>query len=134
MGIGKRGAEPVSPRKCFLAWAEAGNLDRAVQRLAHQGVLGRTGKPLHYNTVRRNSYMFMIENLEEARDILRRQELYFAADDDLWDDFVIQKAKFVLFGGGIVKPFYGWLSKNNLIDQAVRFGHVPEGFSVDRIM
>ena len=47
MGIGKRGAKPVSPRKCFMAWYNTGTLTRAVQKLTNDGVLGRKGKPVH---------------------------------------------------------------------------------------
>lgn len=128
MTLGKRGAKPVSPERCFMAWHEAGDLTMAVQRLANQGILGRNGKPLHFNTVRRSAFLYILREPEKAREVLKGKGVAVALNDDLWMDFLIRKAKDVLLKSSI-KSFYFWLVKMNLIDEAKRFGYVPPDYS-----
>lgn len=131
MSLGSRGMSSISAEKCFRAWIEYGTVKRALQALTEQGITGRNGKPMHYNTLRRGTFVYILEEPEKAREALREKKVPFTFDDDLWDDYRINKAKHVILVGRGPKAFYGWLVGNNLVEQAIRFGHLPPGYDVD---
>ena len=133
MSIGKRGPKQTNPKKCFYAWLNTGTTDKAAKALAREGVLGRGGKPLHFNTIRRGAYLYVLSNPKETREIFRERMLFFALEDAMWDNFLIEKAKFV-YAMNDVKAFYSWLYDNNLIGRAIEFGHVPPDFSIESVL
>lgn len=87
----------------------------------------------HFNTLRRYAFRYILENQEQCRDILKNNGNYWAYDDDLWDNFLIKKAKFVFSPNGERKNLYGWLVHNSLLKRAIDFGHLPPDFGLDDV-
>jgi len=129
MTIGRSGTKNFDPETCFKAWLEYGTVDKAKKALLKEGL------DPHPNTIRRNAFIYIIDNPEEVRELMKNSGIYYAYNDTLWNDFLIRKAKAVLVTQTqSFKSFYSWLELNNLLEEAKERGYIPPNFTLDSVL
>ena len=96
MTIVRSKTSKLHPEEVFRLWIELDTLDKVRGNLAEKGYVNpKTKRPYSKMAIYYNAMKYVLEEPDVAREYYKKYNADYAFDDDIWNEWLIEKAIWV---------------------------------------